>query len=39
MPLEVTVSAEADSVGGLLPAVRVRANAVALREPESTGEP
>ena len=37
--VEVTVSAEADSVGGLLPAVRVRANAVALREPESTGEP
>ena len=35
----VTVSAEADSVGGLLPAVRVQANAVALREPESTGEP
>ena len=37
--VEVTVSAEADSVGGLLPAVRVQANAVALREPESTGEP
>jgi hypothetical protein len=37
--VEVTVSAEADSVGGLLPAVRVRANAVALREPEATGEP
>ena len=37
--VEVTVSAEADSVGGLLPAVRVRANAVVLREPESTGEP
>ena len=37
--VEVTVSAEADSVGGLLPAVRVQASAVALREPESTDEP
>ena len=37
--VEVTVSAEADSVGGLLPAVRVQASAVALREPETTGEP
>lgn len=37
--VEVTVWAEADSVGGLLPAVRVQANAVALREPESVGEP
>lgn len=37
--VEVTVSAEADSVGGLLPAVRVHANAVALREPEFTDEP
>jgi Flp pilus assembly protein TadG len=37
--VEVTVSAEADSVGGLLPAVRVQASAVALREPESSGEP
>ena len=37
--VEVTVSAVADSVGELLPAVRVRASAVALREPESVDEP
>ena len=37
--VEVTVSAVADSVGGLLPAVRVRASAVALREPETVDEP
>lgn len=37
--VEVTVSAAADSVGGLLPAVRVRASAVALREPDSVDEP
>lgn len=37
--VQVTVSATAESVGGLLPALRVRATAVALREPESTGVP
>ncbi|MFL6127665.1 MAG: TadE family type IV pilus minor pilin [Mycobacteriales bacterium] len=37
--VEVTVSAEAGSVGGLLPAVHVEATAVALREPEPSGEP
>jgi Flp pilus assembly protein TadG len=35
----VTVSARAGRVGGLLPAFRVSASAVALREPESTGVP
>jgi Flp pilus assembly protein TadG len=37
--VEATVSALADPVGGLLPSFRVHASAVALREPESTGEP
>jgi Flp pilus assembly protein TadG len=37
--VEVTVSAVADPIGGLLPSFRVHASAVALREPESTGEP
>ena len=37
--VEVTVSAQAHSVGGLLPAVHVQATAVALREPEPSGEP
>lgn len=36
--VEVTVSAEADPVGGLLPAVHVQATAVALREPEPSSE-
>ena len=37
--VQVTVTAVADSVGGLLPAVHVEATAVALREPESSREP
>lgn len=37
--VRVTVSARADRVGGLLPALPVSAHAVALREPESTGVP
>ena len=37
--IEVTVSADADSVVGLLPAIHVEATAVALREPEPSGEP
>ena len=37
--VRVTVSARAGRVGGLLPAFPVSANAVALREPESTGVP
>jgi hypothetical protein len=37
--IEVTVSADADSIIGLLPAVHVEATAVALREPEPSGEP
>jgi Flp pilus assembly protein TadG len=37
--VEVTVSARAGKVGGLLPSFRVTATAVALREPESTGVP
>jgi hypothetical protein len=37
--IEVTVSADADPVVGLLPAVHVEATAVALREPEPSGEP
>jgi TadE-like protein len=37
--VRVTVSARAGRVGGLLPALRVSASAVALREPESTGVP
>lgn len=35
----VTVSAESRSAGGLVPAFRVAAVAVALREPEATGVP
>jgi Flp pilus assembly protein TadG len=37
--VEVTVSARTDSVGRVLPAVHVHATAVALREPEPSGEP
>jgi Flp pilus assembly protein TadG len=37
--VRVTVSADAASVGGVLPSFRVRASAVALREPEATGVP
>ena len=37
--VRVTVSARAGRVGGLLPAFPVSAEAVALREPESTGVP
>ena len=37
--VEVTVSGHAGRAGGLLPTLRVSASAVALREPESTGEP
>ena len=37
--IQVTVSAVADPIGGLLPSFRVHADAVALREPESTGGP
>ena len=37
--VRVTVSARARRVGGLLPAFPVSAEAVALREPESTGVP
>jgi Flp pilus assembly protein TadG len=37
--VEVTVSAEARAVGGLLPSFRVRASAVALREPELADDP
>jgi hypothetical protein len=37
--VRVTVSARAGRVGRLLPAFRVSASAVALREPESTGVP
>ncbi|HZB48304.1 MAG TPA: TadE family type IV pilus minor pilin [Mycobacteriales bacterium] len=36
--VQVTVSAVADPVGGLLPSIDVHATAVALREPESTVE-
>lgn len=35
----VTVEVVADPVGGLLPGVRVRARAVAVREPDPLGEP
>jgi Flp pilus assembly protein TadG len=35
----VTVSARAGATGGLLPAFRVTATAVAVREPEQTGAP
>lgn len=37
--VQVTVSAVADPVGGLLPSIQVHATAVALREPEPAGEP
>lgn len=37
--VQVTVSADARSVGGLLPSFQVRAIAVALREPESNDGP
>lgn len=37
--VKVTVSARTDPGGDLLPSFRVHASAVALREPESTGEP
>jgi Flp pilus assembly protein TadG len=37
--VEVTVSAEARAVGGLLPSFGVRASAVALREPELADDP
>jgi hypothetical protein len=37
--VDVTVSALAAPVGGLLPSFRVHASAVALREPESSDEP
>ena len=37
--VRVTVSARAGRVGGLLPAFRVSASAIALREPESTDVP
>jgi Flp pilus assembly protein TadG len=37
--VRVTVSSRAGRVGGLLPAIRVSASSVALREPESTGVP
>ena len=37
--IQVTVSADARSVGGLLPSFQVRATAVALREPEFAHDP
>ncbi len=37
--IEVTVTAAADPVGGLLPSIRVQSTAVALREPEPADEP
>jgi Flp pilus assembly protein TadG len=37
--VQVTVSARAGRVGGLLPTFRVTATAAVLREPGSTGEP
>lgn len=37
--VQVTVSASAEAVGGLLPAFRLRASAVAVREPESADVP
>jgi hypothetical protein len=37
--VQVTVAADARSVGGLLPSFHVRATAVALREPELADEP
>jgi Flp pilus assembly protein TadG len=37
--VQVTVSAVAEPVGGLLPSIQVHATAVALREPEAAGEP
>ena len=37
--IEVTVTAAADPVGGLLPSFRVQSTAVALREPEPADEP
>lgn len=37
--VRVTVSASAGRLGGLLPVFHVSADAVALREPESTGDP
>jgi Flp pilus assembly protein TadG len=37
--VQVTVSARAGRIGGLLPTFHVTATAVALREPETTGVP